>query len=111
MSEVVILILSALAGYRLTRLVTTDRLFSGVFGRLREWYERRWERRHGLEDIESESWQSFGAYFLSCAWCVGFWISGAITLVMWRVADMDYPVLMWLAVSTLVGLLGELERE
>lgn len=48
---------------------------------------------------------------VGCAWCLGFWISGAVTLATAHHLGWDWPValLTWGAASTGVGLLGKTE--
>lgn len=118
MHDVWLFILLALACYRVTRVVTTDKITEPIFGGLREALEYRWIRKHTrpgspeeFDAIESEKFNSKAAYLLSCPWCLGFWISGAGTLLVSLVYGLDYPALTWLAVSTAVGLFGQLDSD
>lgn len=91
-----VLVLLSLGAYRLQRVVTTDDW------PLSEWFRSKVERRFGSQS----SWYTL----LTCPWCLGFWVSGATVFVVDRwfhAAPM--PILVWLAVSTVVGLIGEWE--
>lgn len=118
MGDAWLCILIALASYRVTRLVTTDKITEPIFEPLRQRLESRWIRKHTrpgspeeFDAIESEKFNSKAAYLLSCPWCLGFWVSGAGTLLVSLVYGLDYPILTWLAVSTAVGLLGQLDSD
>jgi len=118
MPDWVLLVLLALASYRVTRFVAKDAIAAPVFDRLREWLEVRWIRRHTrpgspeeFDAIESDTFNSRIAYLLSCAWCLGFWVSGAATLLVSLAYGLDYPVLVWLASSTAIGLIGMVDDD
>lgn len=110
MADLLVFILLALASYRITRIVTQDKITERIFDRLRWWFERRWYDRHDEAGSDTE-FNSKLAYLLSCAWCLGFWVSGVGTLLVSVVYGLDYPVLTWLAVSTLVGLIGRVDSD
>lgn len=103
-------ILLALACYRVTRLVTTDKITEPFFDKIRFGLERRWYAKHGPEGSDTH-FNSKLAFLLSCPWCLGFWISGAGTLLVSLVYGLDYPILTWLATSTVVGFLGRFDSE
>jgi hypothetical protein len=114
------LYLLPLAAYRVTRFVTKDAIAAPVFDPLREWLEYRWIRKHTLpgtpaefDAIESETFNSKFAYGLSCAWCLGFWVSGVGSLLVSVAYGLDYLMfaLLWLATSTIVGLIGRLDSD
>lgn len=110
MAEVLtLLVLLTLASYRLTRLVTADYLLQGLFDRLRERSEMRWMRKYDIPHPDPEQWRGQIAYLVSCHWCLGFWVAGALTLITALTVGVPYPLLMWPAVATLVGLLGRLD--
>lgn len=46
---------------------------------------------------------------LDCPWCSGFWISGAVTLVLVLTTSVPLPLLWWPAMSSVVGLFGRLD--
>lgn len=117
MGDAGLFILLALACYRVTRLVTMDKIAEPLFEPLRQRLEDRWIRRHAKTNSEalayegSTTWNSKLAFMLSCPWCLGFWMSGAGTLIVSLVYSLDYPILTWLAVSTVVGFLGRIDSE
>lgn len=92
------LVVTALAAYRLTRLITTDHLPPMV--KARDWLEDR------TPDAYSMLW--------TCPWCIGFWVSAAV-VTLGEVADrnghMDKArvVLLPWALSTVTGVLAEHE--
>lgn len=109
MLEAGLFVLGALAAYRVTRLVTTDKITEPVMERIRWGLERRWHRKHdGGSDTE---WNSKLAYLLSCPWCLGFWVSGVVTVILSMAYGLHYPILTWLAMSTVVGFLGNIDSE
>lgn len=97
-SDPVALTVTALASYRLTRLVTADHLPPAV--RLRAW----------LSDHTPDEY----AMLWSCPWCFGFWTSAALTATA-ELADRKghrHTFLLaaapW-AISTVAGFLAEQE--
>ena len=103
-------VLLALACYRVTRLVTTDKITERFFDKIRFGLERRWYAKHGPVGSDTH-FNSKLAFLLSCPWCLGFWVSGAGTLLVSLVYGLDYPILTWLATSTVVGFLGRFDSE
>jgi hypothetical protein len=96
--------LLALAGYRVWRLLALDVIADPV--RARVLAARGWRPgeadpppgfRHGL------------AEFIACPWCLGFWVSLAITGAWWITPTATLEVSAPLAVSTVVGLLARLD--
>lgn len=89
MPDGVLLVVYALAAYRVTRLVVKDTLFDIP----RSWLTVR------LPAIFAD--------LISCAWCIGFWISAAATYGLW----LDNATLNWIALafaaSTVVGLISQ----
>lgn len=85
-------VVAALAAYRATRLVTTDR----VFDRAREAVIRRWP--------------SVG-YGVTCDWCVSVWVGGgvAVAAVWWGENRLVVVGLAALAFSAVTGWLANLE--
>lgn len=81
-------ITAALAAYRATRLVTTDEV-----------------SRPAREAIARRS--TWLGYLVTCDWCVGFWISVALVVALWRVPTPTAYVALALAWSALVGWLSE----
>jgi hypothetical protein len=104
--------LATLATYRVVRLVTADKITEPIFERLRWWFEQRWFEKHMRdESAPDDEWNSKLAYLLSCPWCLGFWVSGVTTVVLSMAYGLDYPILTWLAMSTVVGFLGRIDGE
>ena len=90
-------LLLGLAGYRLWRLAAIDSITEPIHGRLRasthpvvQWIDTLW----------------------SCPWCLGFWITTALTWGVWWIAHpftaVDAFVIMW-AGSTITGLTAALD--
>lgn len=110
MLEAGLLVLGALASYRITRLVTTDKIAEPFTERIRWFFERRWEAKHP-EAVPGDEWNSKLAFLLSCPWCLGFWVSGVVTVILSVAYGLNYPILTWLAMSTVVGFLGRIDSE
>lgn len=110
MHDLVLFILLALASYRVTRLVTTDKITEPIFDKIRFGLERRWYAKHGPVGSDTH-FNSKLAFMLSCPWCLGFWVSGAATLLVSLAYGLDYPILTWFALSTVVGFLGRFDSE
>lgn len=49
------------------------------------------------------------AYLLECPWCMSAWVGGAVVLVASQVVSVPAPFLVWIAASTITGLIGNLE--
>lgn len=118
MDDLGLFVLLALACYRVTRLVTTDKITEPIFEPIRERLEARWIDKHAGDDEnlaylygKSQTWNSKLAFLLSCPWCLGFWVSGLGTLLVSLAYGLDYPILTWLALSTIVGFLGRFDSE
>jgi hypothetical protein len=86
------LTLVALATYRLTRLVTADKITEPV----REWVNSRSE---------------WAGYLVTCDWCLSIWIGPlvAIPAVLWP-STMVTVVVAALSASAVTGLLSLVER-
>lgn len=110
-----VLVLAALATYRLTRLVTTDDLTEPMRHRV---LVRFPPRRGALEDDlgrpipgSSRLVPSLPVTFVNCSWCVSVWIAGIVLVAVhfagllpsWQLAAVA-----WLAVATSAGLLSEI---
>lgn len=118
MPEWCLVALATLAAYRVTRLVTTDKITEPIFERIREWFEHRWIRKHTapgsdeeFDAVESEDFNSKLAFMLSCPWCLGFWVAGVFTVILSVVHGLDYPVITWFAMSTGIGLIARIDSE
>lgn len=106
--------------YRLTRVVTLDTFTEPLRERLYDrWppdYERSgWRYEADLKALIKRAPGTarppvhWVGQLVECPWCIGFWLSGLVVLVAALVGDVPLPVLAWLAVSTLVGLIGEVD--
>lgn len=81
-------VLIALASYRLWRLVGQDDITA-------PWREKLPAGK--LYDLTT------------CPWCLGSWITFAVTAVTAQVTSVALPVLVALAAATVVGLIGRLD--
>ena len=87
------LVITILATYRLTRLVTADVITQG----LRQWVADR---------------SSWGGYLVSCDWCLSIWVAPlpSLALLLWIDRLATQAILLGLALSALTGLLSLIER-
>lgn len=85
----VLLVVMALAAYRLWHLVAEDTIIE----RPRAWLVKRSAK---LSD------------FITCPWCAGFWISCGVVAVTAQLVSVPLPALQAAAVSGLVGLIAEI---
>lgn len=93
MSALVLLVV-ALAVYRLTRLIVAD-----------AWPPTQWAR----ERIERRTGPDSGwSYFANCPWCLSMYVSGVAVLGLDLLTDYRVPVpgLLWLALSAACGWLS-----
>ena len=129
MTPLALFVVLSLATSRVVRLVQSDRVTKrwreAVFNRyppdaVRQAREAVWEPklrdvafkpRHGARwpdggylDVPPVS--RFG-YWLGCPWCLGLALSAAAVLVAMAFVSVPLPVAWWLAISTVVGLIGE----
>lgn len=116
-----VLVLLALAAYRLTRLAGWDTITAGVRGRLTlpdavydHWHEPITSEIEAGRDPFAEDdfgdpapfphWRWKLAELVRCPWCAGWWICGGV-FAAWSVAPRATLWLAaWPAMSTLVGL-------
>jgi hypothetical protein len=111
MSDPWVFLLALLAAYRVTRLVTTDKIAEPVTERIRWWFERRWHEKHN-ERGSADEWNSKWAYMLSCPWCLGFWVSGVMSVLLSVAYGFDYlTIIGWLAMSAGIGLIARLDSD
>jgi hypothetical protein len=90
---VVAIIAVGLTSYRLTRLLARDTFPPLAVQRAR--ISGRWGR---------DSWQ---AYLSECQWCVGVYVSAAVTGAVWWVADgLPMPALVWAGAASIVGIVA-----
>lgn len=125
-----LLVICALAVYRLWRLVARD----AITERWREQIYNRWppsaERAAGLMVWDAKILQSvyrvrperdpngarherpqvsWIAKWVDCPWCLGAWLCALATVAVDASFGLTWPVVWFLALSTLVGLLGRAE--
>jgi hypothetical protein len=87
-----------LAVFRLVRLVTEDEIVAPF---------RRWvARRAGMEDGIPGGWTR-AAYFVTCPWCVGFWLAAAVLALVTLWPTGAAYIALVLAWSAAAGLLSE----
>lgn len=80
-----------LAAFRITRFVTTD-----------DWPPIQRLRNRLLERWSGTGWD----VGLECPWCIGFWVSAALTFALAQLLSIPLPALYALAVSSVVGFIG-----
>lgn len=86
MNDLVQVVITALAAYRVWRLIGRDTISEGIRARLPE-HSRHW---------------------VECPWCGGSWVTFAVVIVViWVGWPTLWPVLFALSAATLVGLVGE----
>ncbi|MFJ4703144.1 DUF1360 domain-containing protein [Streptomyces sp. NPDC088768] len=99
------LALLALAGYRATRLIVADSILDPLRDQLFAWHEAR---------LDSKA-RDFVITLLSCTYCIGWWLSGAILATYLFASGQwhDAPVLVhgveWLAVAGGQALLSRID--
>jgi hypothetical protein len=87
-------ILIGLASYRLWRIVGRDQIADPI----RVWLINR----------EGRFW-TFVGDLLHCAWCLGWWLAGAITVALFWGSPLLHIALIWCGASAVAGLLGMLD--
>jgi hypothetical protein len=88
-----LLIVNALAVYRLTRLVTDDELTDPL---------RTWVFKHRGETAQ---------YFVTCPWCVSVWFAFAVVLLNIWVPLVWMPIAVALALAAMAGFLFMIFRD
>lgn len=140
MRDALLVLLTVLATYRLTRFVTKDTL-------VEEWRERlvdrlEWKRVEVAVDFpqgealvkgswsgERVEWKGGSghraviistprplwsrkiAYLVECAWCASIWLGGLLVVVVNILTSVPYPWLVWLAASAVTGYLASREPD
>ncbi len=110
----IVLIVEALAVFRLTRLVTTDTVTAPVRDGIHERATLRLVKRDPFAGTvtESKTVQRRGVWawaweFVSCSWCVSVWAGGGVVAMMaWQGGWFQY-VAAALALSTISGAIAE----
>lgn len=90
--SVLLLVVAGLATYRLTRLVTADRITEPV----RQWVEQR---------------SSWAGYLVTCDWCLSMWVAPfpAVAVTLWPDSRVVLVVVGSLALSAFAGLASLVE--
>ena len=83
----VLLVVMALASFRLWRFIAEDKVPGYP---IQVWASKR---------------PAVGN-FVMCPWCLGAWLSAAVVAVTDALVGIPMPVMQWLAVSALVGLIA-----
>ncbi len=89
MTSTLLVVLAALSTYRLTRLVTADRILQAP----RAWTVRRYPRL---------------GYLVTCDWCFSIWVAPipAVAAVLWPDNRLVWVALIALSASALTGLIA-----
>ncbi len=107
---VLVFVLLALATFRVTRLVTDDRVLAVPVLAVQVWCEARWTRTHPDAPAgDPDRWQSPLAYVLACPWCLGLWVAAALTAATAATVGIADPWLVAPAASAVTGLLASVE--
>lgn len=92
----------------------------------REAFGRRWARASDARTREEKKLTESGkptnalmaslAYLWECDWCASVWVAGGLTYLTWRWTELGdqhwwIAVLLWLAASTLTGLIAQREPD
>lgn len=109
------------AVYRLTRLITRDKL--PLIALPREKFVERW----GVYEDEPDKTIPIGvrdrmqdgrrtnlfmrslAYLWECDWCMSIWVGAGVVYAVNYYVDVPYPFLMWLMSSAITGILAQQE--
>jgi len=110
-----------LASYRLSRIVIKDAILDGPREYFFRWFPPDAEhaklrmaklpngKRYWTGDVTPRRPVSKVGQFFTCAWCVGFYLSGLVILVVSHQHSIPLPVLWWFATSTAVGLTAKVD--
>lgn len=92
MNDGLLIILTALATYRLTRLITADRILQAP----RAWI------------VQRSRWLG---YLVTCDWCLSIWIAPAPTAlaILYPEERITWAILIGLSASAIVGILSMIE--
>ena len=126
-------VLLALASYRLTRLITRDKL--PLIDIPREAFVQRWGAYQDTKRVKSAEtgrwWRWWWgsefesvdgehrtnlvmkslAYLWECDWCMGIWVAGGLVFTTAQFVDTPYPYLQWLAAAAATGWLASREKQ
>lgn len=128
-------ILLAFAAFRLTRLVTRDKL--PLIDLPREAFVQRWgaweDAQRAVDSTKRNllvqmwrwlfamDWEALGgkrtnlvmkslAYLWECDWCMGIWVSAGVVFASAQFVSVPWPWLQWLAAAALTGLIAQREE-
>lgn len=109
MSIGLVILLLFLSTYRVTRLMTRDRL--PLIAIPRERFVRRWGVWDEPEEMRGRPIDPRGtnifmrsvAYLWECDWCMSMWTGGILTAITAQIVSIPLPVLVWLASSAFAG--------
>jgi hypothetical protein len=131
-------ILLALATFRITRVITRDKLplidvpreaFVQRWGAFQEtqrmpviyetrrvWIVRAWRFfwAHEFEAVNPQYRTSLmmksAAYLWECDWCMSIWVGAGVVYTTAQFVEVPYPYLQWLAAAALTGLIAQREK-
>lgn len=134
--EILLTVLLAFATYRITRVVTRDKL--PLIAIPREAFVQRWGVYEGVGRVKDDvrrnrlvrAWRWFFAsefpaiaegrrsnlvmkslaYLWECDWCASVWVGAAMVYGVAYHVHLPYPWLQWLAASAMTGLLTKVEE-
>jgi hypothetical protein len=122
-----LLVVMALATYRLTRFAVADTFPPVLWARDRlaggwrpmtdeeraqDWDASQMEFIDGVASryVRRAPWSPFWlAELVSCAWCASGWVAAGVTVGTWWWVGLPMPVLVWLAVWAVGGMIAAQE--
>jgi len=114
-SDELLVTLLVLASYYVTWVIVHSTIASPLVERWQFFWEDRWVKRHAGPNKEvaarmweSDGWNSKLAYLPTCAWCTGFWVSGAVVGLTSLLEPVPLWPLVWPASAAVIGLLDSL---
>lgn len=109
-----LVLLYVVAVYRLTRVVTRDKL--PIIDVPREAFIKRWgvyddadDQRVSMNDKQTNVLMSSLAYLWGCDWCTSIWLAAGLGYLTWRWQETMIWILLPLAGSAVTGWLANLE--
>lgn len=98
--SLLLLVVMSLAAYRAWRFLAQD-----------TWPPSEWFRAALDAEVEDAKGRrlwvlNYAQDLIECPWCLGAWISAAVVAWVDLFQGLELPVLQWLAVACLVGLIG-----
>jgi len=114
MSDAIMLLGFPLAAYYITWVIVHSSIAEPIVQRWQFHWEERWIRRRAGDDEElaaqlwEDDWHSRLAYLPTCAWCTGFWVSGALLAVTILFVTVPLWWLFWLGTCGFIGVVDSL---